>query len=71
VWDEAQKFKSQGSVKRLPSSHGPIYNTFNLNPHLISRVSFRTLRGLADETWVAAAKPPEVGRGRAFSAGAA
>lgn len=41
-----QKFKSQGSAQRFLSSHGPIYNAFNLQPHLISRAGLRTLRGL-------------------------
>lgn len=49
-----QKFKSQGSAQRFLSSHGPIYNTFNLQPHLISRTGLRTLRGLADDAWAAA-----------------
>lgn len=49
-----QKFKSQGSAQRFLSSHGPIYNTFNLQPHLISRAGLRTLRGLADDAWAAA-----------------
>lgn len=36
-----QKFKSQGSAQRFLSSHGPIYNAFNLQPHLISRPGLR------------------------------
>ena len=49
-----QKFKSQGSAQRFLSSHGPIYNTFNLQPHLISRAGLRTLRGHAEDAWAAA-----------------
>ena len=49
-----QKFKSQGSAQRFLSSHSAIYNTYNLQPHLISRPGLRTLRGLADEAWAAA-----------------
>lgn len=49
-----QQFKPQGSARRFLSSHGPIYNTFNLQPHLISRPGLRTLRGLADDAWTAA-----------------
>lgn len=51
-----QKFKSQGSAQRFLSSHGPIYNAFNLQPHLISRAGLRTLRGLADDAWTAASR---------------
>ncbi len=49
-----QKFKSQGSAQRFLSSHGPIYNAFNLQPHLVSRAGLRSLRGLADNAWAAA-----------------
>jgi putative transposase len=49
-----QKFKSQGSAQRFLSSHGPIYNAFNLQPHLISRAGLRTLRGQANDAWMAA-----------------
>lgn len=31
-----QRFRSQGSAQRFLSSRGPIYNAFNLQPHLIS-----------------------------------
>ena len=48
------QIKSQGSAQRFLSSHGPIYNAFNLQPHLISRAGLRTLRGLADDAWTAA-----------------
>lgn len=43
-----QRFKSQGSAQRFLSSHGPIYNAFNLQPHLISRAGLRVLRGQAE-----------------------
>jgi len=49
-----QKFKSQGSAQPFLSSHGPIYNTFNLQPHLISRPGLRVLRGHAEAAWAAA-----------------
>ena len=49
-----QRFKSQGSAQRFLSSHGPIYNAFNLQPHLISRPGLRILRGHADAAWAAA-----------------
>ena len=49
-----QKFKSQGSAQRFLSSHGPIYNTFNIQPHLISRPGLRILRAGAHADWAAA-----------------
>lgn len=49
-----QRFKSQGSAQRFLASHGPIYNAFNLQPHLISRPGLRTLRAKAELAWAAA-----------------
>ncbi|MCK6103970.1 IS6 family transposase [Brevundimonas sp. BH3] len=49
-----QRFKSQSSAQRFLSSHGPIYNVFNLQPHLISRSGLRVLRGQAETAWSAA-----------------
>ena len=49
-----QKFKSQGSAQRFLSSHGPVYNTFNTQPHLISRPGLRILRAGAHEAWAEA-----------------
>ena len=49
-----QRFKSQGSAQRFLSTHGPIYNAFNLQPHLISRPDLRILRGHAEAAWAAA-----------------
>ena len=49
-----QKFKSQGSAQRFLSSHAPIYNTFNTQPHLIRRPTLRLLRAQAHEAWAAA-----------------
>ena len=49
-----QKFKSQGSAQRFLASHAGVYNTFNLQPHLISRPSLRILRAQADRTREAA-----------------
>ena len=51
-----EKFKSQGSAQRFLSSHGAIYNTLNLQPHLISRLGLRTLRGQANDAWAAATR---------------
>lgn len=49
-----QRFKSQGSAQRFLSSHGPIYNAFNLQPHLISRSGLRSLRAKAELAWAEA-----------------
>ena len=49
-----QKFKSQGSAQRFLSTHAAVYNTYNLQQHLISRPSLRRLRAQADEAWAAA-----------------
>ena len=38
-----QKFKSQGSAQRFLASHSAVYNTFNLQQHLISRPTLRIL----------------------------
>jgi putative transposase len=48
-----QRFKSQGSAQRFLSTHGPIYNLFNTQQHLISRPTLRTFRGRAFEEWTA------------------
>ena len=49
-----QKFKSQGSARRFLSTHAPIYNTFNLQPHLIRRPTLRLFRAEAHRAWDAA-----------------
>ena len=49
-----QKFKSQGSAQRFLSTHAAIYNTYNLQQHLISRPGLRRMRAQADEAWAAA-----------------
>ena len=46
-----QKFKSQGSAQRFLASHDAVYNTFNIQPHLISRPSLPILRAQADRAW--------------------
>ena len=46
-----QKFKSQGSAQRFLATHGSIYNTFNLQPHLICRPTLRQFRAEAQRAW--------------------
>lgn len=47
-----QRFKSQGHAQRFVATHGPVYNTFNLQRHLISRSTLRTFRAAATKAWV-------------------
>ena len=46
-----QRFKSAGSAQRFLSIHAAIYNTFNVQRHLISRKTLRQFRGEAMSTW--------------------
>jgi putative transposase len=49
-----QKFKSRGSAQRFLSPHAAVYNTFNVQPHLVSRPTLRHFRAVAHQTWAAA-----------------
>ena len=46
-----QRFKSAGSAQRFLSTHAAIYNTFNVQRHLISRRTLRQFRSAAMERW--------------------
>ena len=46
-----QRFKSAGSVQRFLSTHATIYNTFNIQRHLISRRILRQFRAEAMNRW--------------------
>ena len=50
-----QRFKSPGSAQRFRSTHAAIYNTFNVQRHLISRTTLRQFRAEATEQWRQAA----------------
>jgi len=50
-------FKKSGSTQRFLSAHAAVYNTFNVQRHLISRQTLRTLRGEAFAQWKAAVAP--------------
>ena len=49
-----QRFKSPGSAQRFLSVHAAVHNTFNVQRHLTSRRTLRTLRTEAFRTWRAA-----------------
>ena len=46
-----QRFKSAGSAQRFLSTHAAIYNTFNVQRHLISRRTMRQFRAAAMDRW--------------------
>jgi transposase-like protein len=50
-----QRFKSAGSAQRFLSVHSAVYNTFNVQRHLISRRTLRAFRAEATARWCAAA----------------
>src|SRR5688572_7258275 len=49
-----QRFKSPGSAQRFLSVHSAVYNTFNVQRHLISRSTLRVFRADTMEQWRAA-----------------
>jgi putative transposase len=51
-----QGFKSPGSAQRFLSVHAAVYNTFNLQRHLIARRTLRLFRAEAANQWRIATK---------------
>ena len=49
-----QRFKSARSAQRILSIHAAVHNTFNLQRHLVSRSTLRTLRAEATAQWQSA-----------------
>jgi transposase-like protein len=49
-----QRFKSQGSAQRFLTTHAAVYNTFNVQRHLISRSTLRIFRAQSFTAWAAA-----------------
>jgi putative transposase len=52
-----QRFKSSGSAQKFLSSHAAVFNIFNVQRHLTSAQTHRTLRAAAMNTWREAAVP--------------
>ncbi len=46
-----QRFKSAGSAQKFLSTHAAVYNIFNVQRHLTSARTHRTLRAAAMDTW--------------------
>jgi putative transposase len=46
-----QRFKSPGSAQKFLSTHAAVYNTFNVQRHLVSARTHRALRSVAMTTW--------------------
>ncbi|WP_312736545.1 IS6 family transposase [Brevundimonas sp.] len=51
---QQQGFKSQASAQKFLTTYAAIYNTFNVQRHLISRPTLRRFRAEADAVWAAA-----------------
>jgi putative transposase len=49
-----QRFKSARSAQRFVSLHAAVYNTFNVQRHLICRSTLRTFRAEAKAQWQSA-----------------
>src|SRR3954454_9956072 len=49
-----QRFKSPRSAQRFLSAHSAVYNTFNVQRHLVSRPTLRLFRAEAAQHWASA-----------------
>jgi transposase-like protein len=46
-----QRFKSAGSAQRFLSTHATVYNTFNVQRHMITRKTLRLFRNESMSIW--------------------
>jgi len=46
-----QRFRSLRSAQKFLSTHAAVYNTFNVQRHLVSAQTHRALRAEAMSTW--------------------
>lgn len=60
---QQRRFKSQASAQRFLTTHASIYNTFNIQRHLISSPTLRRFRAEAASAWAVAVAGLQAGRG--------